>query len=121
MTCNLCDCRTLINEARDQGAETWIAEQEPYGFNLFVIPKGEAQDFRLRRDDTYGPQRKAWFNKIPKKCECDQRVKLKHEESTWKPVATALALEEEPLVEDEPIEPKRLRNQGEKVVSLSLL
>ena len=116
MTCNLCGYRTEVNEAQDQGAETWLEEQEPYGFNLFVVPKGAAADLRLRRDNTYGPQRKAWFNEMPEKCACSEHVKLARPASAWKPDITPAKPEPEP----EPFveKPRKFRRQGE---SLSLL
>jgi hypothetical protein len=93
MTCNLCSYRELTNEARDEGADVWLAEQEPYGFNMFVIPKDTKPDLRLHRDETYGPQRKAWFNEIPETCECGEHVKVKHPPSIWKPDESALTPE----------------------------
>ena len=89
--CHLCDYHTTVNEARERGDETWRTDNDPYGVNVFVIPKGQKPDIALRRDGTIGPQRVAWYNEIPERCECGERVKLKHPASSWKPDVTEVA------------------------------
>jgi hypothetical protein len=110
--CHLCDYNTMVNEARDQGGETW-REQDEYGINVFVIPKGQQPDVHLHRDGTFGSQRKAWFNEIPDKCECGKKVKLKHPPSDWKPSAAPAVVEpDEP--EPEPVETKTERPAAQR-------
>jgi hypothetical protein len=96
--CLLCDYRTLVNEARDQGSETWLVPDE-YGVNVFIIPQGQKARVCLERDGTYGSQRKAWYCEIPEECECEEGVKLKHPSSSWKPDETEL--EPPPMIEVE--------------------
>lgn len=118
MTCNLCDYRTIVNEARERGDETWLlADQGSYGVSLFVIPKGATPDLRVRRDDTYGPQRKVWFDAIQSSCACGEDVALAHPPSTWKPDDTQMNPEP---VEEDPVS-RPLREQGEISVPLNLL
>jgi hypothetical protein len=82
--CLLCDYRTVVNEARDLGSETWLVTDQ-YGVSVFVIPQGQKARVRLERDGTYGVQRKVWYHEIPEECECEEHVKLKHPASSWKP------------------------------------
>ena len=113
MSCNLCDYRTLVNEAQERGDETWVDDTQVSGLHVFVIPKGEKPDVRLHRDGTFGPQRKVWFCGFSDSCTCGERVKLKLPPSTWEPDAAALEPEPEP--------PRVLREQGEVAQTLNLL
>jgi hypothetical protein len=102
--CHLCDYHNLVNEARDAGAETWRAPPDEYGVSVFVIPPGVKPNVRLQRDNTYGSQRKAWYNEIPEECECGEEVQLKHPPSGWQPEDAATAAPEpEPESEPEPV------------------
>lgn len=91
--CLLCDFRSLANEAKARADEVYADDSHEFGVHVFIIPKGEKPDVRLRWDQSFGPQRKAWYCEIPEKCSCGSKVPLK-QALTWKPDPSEKKVEE---------------------------
>lgn len=100
--CLRCNFHEVANEALAQGDDVYADHSHSHGVHVFVFPKGVKPDIRLRHDDCFSSQHKAWYCEIPEKCTCGKRIKLLRE-LTWKPDANA---KPEPVVYDGPIEPR---------------
>jgi len=97
--CNRCEIHGASNAAP---ADSYVQISENYGFNVYVVPAGQALDVHDRPDGTASPLRVLWTYDFPATCSCGSKVQL-HARTAPVPPPVAKRAPPPPPPEPEPV------------------